>query len=146
MTPIRKGDYLTSLRIICTRGTGVMYAYVLSTSRDAAGIERCNLASAHLHVSEVERFARLDHRAGRLLRKRLLECEMAIRIERARAQQTHHELSLTEIIHIVGQRHSAWPVKMGFRPSPPSKPTAWGGYAKEKGHGKGMRMRNPREG
>ena len=118
----RKNDYLTSTDSFVRAVRVLMYAYVLASARDAAGLEWCNLTAAHLHVATVEHFTRLDSRAGRALRKRLLECEMSIRIVWTRFQQAQPELSLTEITHIVGQRRSVWHMEMEFRPPPPSNP------------------------
>ena len=118
----RKNNYLTSTDSFVRAVRVLMFAYVLASARDATGLEWRNLTAAHLHVATVEHFTRLDSRAGHALHKRLLECEMSIRIEWTRVQQAQPELSLTEIIHIVGQRHSVWPMEMEFRPPPPSNP------------------------
>ena len=115
----RKNDYLSSSDSFVHSVRVLMYAYVLASARDAPGAEWCNLTAAHLHVAAVEHFARLDSRAGHFLHKRLLECEMSIRIEWTRVQQAQPTLSLTDIIHIVSQRHSVWPMEMEFRQPPP---------------------------
>ena len=112
----KKNDYLTSADSFLHSARVLMYAYVLASARDAPGAEWCNLTAAHLHVATVEHFVRLDSRVGHALHRRLLECEMAIRIEWTLAQQAQPALGLTEIIHLVAQRHSIWPLEMEFRP------------------------------
>ena len=109
-----------------------MYAYVLASARDAPWAEWRNLTSAHLHVSQVGGFVRLDSRTGHNLHTRLLGCEMSIRVEWTRVQQAQPVLSITDIIHIVAQRHTVWPMEMRFR-SPHINKYAWKGG--EKGGG-----------
>ena len=102
------GNFTYAVRIL-------MYAYVLASAPGPLENTWCILEAARAHVSTVEHYSRLSTAAGGAFANRIMEIELAIRSEWVR---THHKeplLSLSDVITIVSQQTTLWPMAHEFR-------------------------------
>ena len=110
----------------------LMYAYVLASAPDPIETTWCSLEAARSHISVVEQYSRLSTAAGGTFAHRIMEIELAIRSEWVRTHHREPLLSLSEVITIVSQQTTLWPMAHEFRAptrQPPTKgPGQKGGW------------------
>ena len=92
-----------------------MLSYALVSAADEPQAEWRTLDAAMSHLTAVESISRQNSRNNHILHQRILECEMTIRKEWTRVHQLQPTLSLGGVIHLVAQRHPAWPLMSEFR-------------------------------
>ena len=83
------------------------YALVSCIGNDAS--LWCDLQAAFVHITKVEKLAKLNSKSGGVILNSIRESEMAARNEWARAGQVHPETSLSEIIAVISHRRVIWP-------------------------------------
>ena len=86
-----------------------MHGYVLVSAADT-GPPWCSLDAANRHLASVENLSRASAKNYHAMHHKLTEAEMAVRNEWTRMSQAEPRLTLTEIIELVSQRHTLWPV------------------------------------
>ena len=87
----------------------LMRGYVLVSANDD-GPPWCSLDDANRRLSSVEHLGRASAKNSHTARYKLTESEMTVRNERTRMSKADPRLNLTEIIELVTQRHTLWPV------------------------------------
>ena len=111
----------------------LMYAYALAAATDPIETTWCSLEAARAHISIVEQYSRMSTAAGGAFANRIMEIELAIRSEWVRTHHREPLLSLSDVIAIVSQQTTLWPMAHEFR-TPIRTPPAVKGW---KGPGKG---------
>ena len=87
----------------------LMFGYALVSAADQ-GPPWCSLDAAQKHISTVENLSRMSARGGHINHQRIVEAEMNVRCEWTRVAQAESILCLSDIIEIVSQRFTMWPV------------------------------------
>ena len=115
----RNNDFLHPGECLIAAVRTLMYGYVIVSSRDPEGQMWCDLDAGLSHISTVEHFLRLNTKNGIGLRQKIVDAEMAVRMEWTRVQQLNPDMSLSEIISTVTNRHTIWPSIGEFRTKAP---------------------------
>ena len=113
----------------------LMYAYVSASATDPIESTWCSLEAARAHISIVEQYSRLSTAAGGGFANRIMEVELAIRSEWVKVHHREPLLSLSDVITIVSQQTTLWPMSHEFRN--PIAVTPLGKKTGLKGKGKG---------
>ena len=91
-----------------------MGAYASVSALDPPGRTWCPLTAAMAQISVVEQLSRANSKANHALQNRLHGAEMSVRSEWARVLQSDPRMTLGDAIHVVGKRHSIWPLLVVF--------------------------------
>ena len=87
----------------------LLLGYVLVSAADDGRPWR-SIDAAQKHISTVENVPRISAKAGHQLPHKILGGEMNVRGERTRVAQAETILRLSDVIEIVSQRFTIWPV------------------------------------
>ena len=108
--PLPAESPLLSVRVL-------MYTYALVSAADEPQPKWRTRDAATPQLTDGEAVSRQYSRNNYLLRHRVLECEMSIRLEWTRAHQLQPALSLGGVIPLVARRRAPWPLSSEFRVS-----------------------------
>ena len=135
----RSSDFNSSPESFVRAVRVLMWGYALVSASDPAGTEWCNLDAATVHIAAVEQHSRRNSTHAHVLRNKILDSEMAIRLEWSRIALSEPQLALTDIIILLSQRHGIWPLASDFRGlgRPMKKGRKGGDGFVSKGQGKG---------
>merc|ERR1712105_518575 len=87
----------------------LLLGYVLVSAADE-GRPWCSLDAAQKHITTVENLSRISAKAGHPFHHKILEAEMNVRCEWTRIAQAETILCLSDVIEIVSQRLTIWPI------------------------------------
>ena len=86
----------------------MLLGYALVSAADP--VPWCSLDAAQKHIALVEAATRASARGHRAAHYRILEAEMPARNERVGVGQAEPNLNLSDIIELIVQRRSIWPI------------------------------------
>ena len=100
-------NFVHSVRVL-------LLGYVLVSANDPPENQWCTLEGAMAHIDAAEHYSRLDSITGHSLHSRIMQIEMTIRIEWARACQYEPDFSLSDAIQHINEtktvsRHKVYP-------------------------------------
>ena len=91
-----------------------MLGYVLVSAGDE-GRPWCSLGAAMKHISTVENLTRVSARSGHSGHHKIVDAELNVRCEWTRVAQAETVLCLSDVIEIVGQRFTIWPLSTDLK-------------------------------
>lgn len=106
-------DFNTSAESFLRAARVLMGGYALVSAFDV--IPWCALEAAQKHIITVGNISRTSSKHRHTARSRILDAEMPARREWARIAQSDTRYTLTDIIEIVSQRHSIFPIANGLK-------------------------------
>ena len=106
----RKSSDFNSAPDTFLRAASVLMMGNVRASAADVGPTWCSLGVAQKHISTVERLSRIPANAGRGAHRKIVDAEMNVRCEWARASRAESIICLIEVIEIVGQRVTICPI------------------------------------
>ena len=112
----RTSDFNASPEAFAHAVRVLLLGYALVSSADT-GRPWCTLDAAMKHISTVENLSRISAKSGHANHHKIVEAEMTVRCEWTRVSQAETALTVSDIIEIVSQRFSIWPLSSDLKGS-----------------------------
>ena len=127
----RFSDFASSTEAFLHAVRILLIGYALVSAADP--VPWCSLGAAQRYINCVESVSRISAKSNHIFHRKLLDAEMNARSEWTRIAQAEPNLSLVDIIEIIANKHTIWPVAADLKGTKgagwPNKRSATNPYA-----------------